>query len=360
VMPHASRIVSALSKWMESSRRELPWRQRRDPYAVWVSEIMLQQTRAEAVAPYFQRWMQRFPDVQSLAAATLDEVLKGWEGLGYYARARNLHRAARLVVAQWGGQLPSESRQLLALPGIGRYTVGAILSLAFGLPQPALDGNSRRVLSRLYDIEDDIDHAPAERLLRQLASDLMASSLPGRAGDLNEALMDLGALVCRPRTPGCRGCPLCEMCLANSRGVQGQRPVRSRRRAPPHFDAVAGVIRDHEEKLLVVRRNVDGLLGGLWGFPGAVVRDGKPLVDSLEEAIANLVGVDVIVGKSLTNFRHAYTHFSITLHAYGCELRAGTPEPINCEQVLWAPSGELAHLPLPVTDRKIVRFLDST
>jgi A/G-specific adenine glycosylase len=360
VIPHPSQIVSALSTWIESSRRELPWRQKRDPYSVWVSEIMLQQTRAGAVTPYFQRWMLRFPDVQSLAAASLDEVLKVWEGLGYYARARNLHRAAQLVVMQWEGQLPSESRQLLALPGIGRYTAGAILSLAFGRAEPALDGNSRRVLSRLYDIEDNIDQAPAERLLWQLASGLMAETLPGRAGDLNEALMELGALVCSPGTPDCGACPLFEMCLANRRGVQRQRPVRSKRRVPPHFDAVAGVIRDHEGRLLVVRRNLDRLLGGLWGFPGGVIRDSKPLADSLEEAIANLVGVDVSVGKRLTSFRHAYTHFSITLHAYRCELLTGAPLPIDCEQVLWAPSGELEQLPLPVTDRRIVRFLDAT
>jgi A/G-specific adenine glycosylase len=359
MMPCPSRVVPALLKWMESSRRELPWREGREPYAVWVSEIMLQQTKADTVTPFFRRWMLRFPDVHSLAAASPDEVLMAWEGLGYYARARNLHRAAQQVVAQWGGLLPPERRKLLTLPGIGPYTAGAILSLAFGLSEPALDGNSRRVLSRLHDISDDIDQPATERQLWQLGTDLIAHSPPGRAGDLNEALMELGALVCRPRTPDCQACPLLEMCLANSRGVQRERPARSRRPAPPHFDAVAGVIFDGEA-LLIVQRNADGLLGGLWGFPGGIVRDGRSLADSLAEAISNLVGIHVTVGAHLTSFRHAYTHFSITLHAYCCELRTGAPQPIACHQVLWARPVEVGRLPFPVTDRKILRFLEVT
>jgi A/G-specific adenine glycosylase len=344
-------------KWIQSARRELPWRREREPYAVWVSEIMLQQTRAETVVPYFERWMARFPDIDSLAAASLDEVLKAWEGLGYYARARNLHRAAKQIVAHWHGRLPQERGGLLDLPGIGPYTAGAILSLAFGQPEPALDGNAKRVLARVYDIRDSIDLGLTEQRLLQLSAELLNSVASGRAGDLNEALMELGALLCHPGTPECEACPLFQMCLARRRGVQGQRPVRARRPAVPHFDAVAGVIHDSEARLLVVRRNVDSLLGGLWGFPGGIVRDSRPLSDALAEAVCHLVGIDVEVGPHLISFRHAYTHFSITQHAYCCELRAGTPRPMNCDQVRWALPDELQQLPLPVTDRKIARVL---
>jgi A/G-specific adenine glycosylase len=344
---------------MEAWRRNLPWRPRRDPYAVWVSEIMLQQTRAETVSPYFEHWMQRFPDVEGLAAAPLEEVLKAWEGLGYYARARNLHRTAQRLVAEYEGRLPTDSRQLMALPGIGRYTAGAILSLAFGRPEPALDGNVRRVLCRLYDIEASVTTASTRELLWQLASKLVAQAPAGRAGDLNEALMDLGALVCRTGTPSCYACPLAEMCIANRRGLQARRPVRPNRPSPPHFPAVAGVIRDSEGRLLIIKRNAGGLLGGLWGFPGGLARDHNPLIDSLEEAVANLVGVEISVGEALLSFPHAYSHFSITLHAYRCELRSGTPRPLDCDQVGWGHPVELDRYPFPVTDRKIVRFLET-
>ena len=358
--PEPSEIVPALLKWMEAWRRNLPWRLRREPYAVWVSEIMLQQTRAETVAPYFEHWMQRFPDIETLAAATLEEVLMAWEGLGYYARARSLHRAAQQVVTECEGHLPPDRRQLMALPGIGRYTAGAILSLAFGLPEPALDGNVRRVLCRLYDIEAVVGRASSQELSWQIASELVAQAPTGHAGDLNEALMELGALVCRPGAPNCTACPVSELCIAKRHGLQTKSPVKPNRRSPPHFPAVAGVIRDSEGRLLVVQRNTGGLLGGLWGFPGGLARDHDQLADSLEDAVANLTGVEIAVGAAILSFRHAYSHFSITLHAYHCELRAGTARPLKCAQVRWAHPVELDRYPFPVTDRKIIRALGTT
>jgi A/G-specific adenine glycosylase len=352
--------ATALLTWMESSRRSLPWRTRRDPYSVWVSEIMLQQTRVETVAPYFERWMERFPDIQTLAASPLQEVLKAWEGLGYYTRARNLHRAAQQAVAQFGGQLPPDKRLLFSLPGVGRYTAGAILSLAFGLPEPALDGNARRVLCRLYNVEEDAGKAPAQGLLWRLATQLVTQAPAGRAGDLNESLIELGALICGPRTPQCGACPLDRICVARRLGVQSERPVVSKRRALPHYPAVAGVIRGADGRLLMVQRHPDGLLGGMWGFPGGIVRQRRALPVSLELAVADLVGIEVAAIEVLLSFRHTYTHFSITLHAFRCELRAGTPRPLKCAQVAWIPPSDLEGYPFPVTDRKIIRFLEST
>jgi A/G-specific adenine glycosylase len=350
-------VAMALLTWMESARRSLPWRERRDPYSVWVSEIMLQQTRAETVAPYFERWMLRFPDIQNLAASPLEEVLKAWEGLGYYTRARNLHLAARQVVEQFGGCLPHESRLLMALPGIGRYTAGAIMSLAYGLPEPALDGNASRVLCQLCNIADDASKASTQGLLWHLAKQLVTQAPIGRAGELNEALMDLGAVVCSPRAPDCGVCPLVGICIARSHGLQTDRPAISRRRTPPHFPAVAGVIQDADGRLLLVQRPPDGLLGGLWGFPGGTVRERNALAVALELAIADLIGIEVAVRELLLSFRHAYSHFSITLHAYRCELRAGTPQPLKCAQVRWASPDDLEYYPFPVTDSKVIRFL---
>jgi A/G-specific adenine glycosylase len=352
-----ARIVSALLEWMVLSRRDLPWRQRRDPYAVWIAEIMLQQTRAATVVPYFERWMLRFPDIESLASASLEQVLKLWEGLGYYARARNLHRAAQRIVAQWDGRVPQDKRDLLALPGIGPYTAGAILSLAFGQPEPALDGNARRVLCRIFSLDGEIGEPATQVAVEQVASSLMSATPPGSAGTLNEALMELGALICHPRRPECEACPLRDMCLAKARGAQERLPVRSTRRNPPHFDAVAGVIGDDRNRFLVIRRASKGLLGGLWGFPGGTVKDDTELTKALTEAIAGLIGVHVAVRQPLTSFRHAYTHFSITLHPYRCEMLAGTPRALNCERVAWASHDEMSRLPFAVTDRKIGRTL---
>jgi len=287
-------------------------------------------------------------------------VLKAWEGLGYYARARNLHCAARQVVTRFSGHLPQESRQLRSLPGIGRYTAGAIQSLAFGLPVPALDGNARRVLCRLCDIEGDADKASTQEVLWRLATELVTQAPAGRAGDFNESLMELGGLVCSPSAPDCRACPLVGICIAHSHGVQIERPVVSKRRSAPHFPAVAGVIRDAEGRLLLVQRHADGLLGGLWGFPGGIARDHNLLAGSLKAAVADLIGIEVAVKEVLLSFRHAYSHFSITLRAYRCELLAGTPRPLNCAQVHWASPADLDRYPFPVTDRKIIRFLEAT
>jgi A/G-specific adenine glycosylase len=352
-------VARELLTWIESARRDLPWRKRRDPYAVWISEVMLQQTRAETVAPYFERWMSQFPDIESLAVASMETVLKAWEGLGYYARARNLHRTAQQVIAQSEGRLPQERRLLTALPGIGRYTAGAILSLAYGLPEPAVDGNVRRVLCRLCNVEDDAGKPSVRRLLWQLAAQIVAQAPDGRAGDLNEALMELGALICIPGNPTCDACPLAKHCEARELGVQGQRPLSVKRPAVPHYPAVAGVIQDPAGRLLLVQRHPSGLLGGMWGFPGATIRQDQALWLALERAAAELVGIEIAVKEALLSFRHVYTHFSITLHAYDCELRAGTARPLGCAQVAWAMPGELESYPLPVTDRKIAQLVRS-
>ena len=333
---------------MASARRDLPWRQRRDPYAIWVSEIMLQQTQVTTVIPYFERWLARFPDIATLAAAPLDAVLKTWEGLGYYARGRNLHRAAQQVVVQHGGQLPRDRAALLALPGIGRYTVGAILSLAYGQPEPVLDGNVRRVLCRLCDVAEDPRLPAVEARLWE-----MAAAPPGRAGDLNEALMELGALVCTPGVPACDACRLAERCLARQRGTQTARPVRAVKAPTPHYDVTAGVVSDAAGRLLIVRRPDSGLLGGLWGFPGSTAQPDEPLSAAVERAVREQVGITVAAGPYLAQVKHAYTHFRITLHAFDCTWTGGTPACVTCAETRWVTPDALADYAFPVTDRKI-------
>jgi len=364
IEPDPESIAAALLPWIGAARRDLPWRRRRDPYAVWVSEVMLQQTQAATVIPYYERWMARFGDVATLAAASLEEVLKVWEGLGYYARARNLYRAARQIVARHGGQLPADRQALLALPGIGPYTAGAILSLAFGKPEPVLDGNVRRVLCRLYDIGDPPRKRVVEKRLWELAAALARAAPGGEAGSLNEGLMELGALVCTPDAPDCLACPLAAtpfragQCLAWARGTQLQRPVQVARRRTPHHRVTAAVIRNHSEQWLIVQRPENGLLGNLWGFPGDTVAEGgDDLVTSLQEAVRRRVGIEIRVSEPIATIRHVYTHFRITLHAFHCEWLSGEPGPFGYADVRWVSREDLRTYPFPRTDRKIEQAL---
>lgn len=325
---------------------------------------MLQQTQAAGAAPYFERWMVRFPSVRSLAEASLDDVLKVWEGLGYYARARNLHAAARIIVTRHDGELPADREMLLRLPGVGRYTAGAILSLAFGQAEPILDANARRVLCRTDNIADDPRASAVEGHLWARADALVKAAPPGRAGDLNEALMELGALICTPARPNCASCPLARECLAFELGVQAARPVKATRKPTPHYDVTAALIQDAGDRFLLVRRPDGGLLGGLWGFPGSQVGGCEaqapgagPLAACLAEALRTALGIRVEVGAALPAIRHAYTHFRITLHPFRCRLVSGEPEAFGYGEVRWVAPAELASYAFPVTDRKIARML---
>jgi A/G-specific adenine glycosylase len=317
---------------------------------------MLQQTRVETVIPYFERWMARFPTVHALASAPLDAVLKAWEGLGYYARARNLHRTAQILVERYGGELPADRTALLALPGIGRYTVGAILSLAWRRPEPILDGNVRRVLCRIYDVDRDPRLPDVEAGLWQKSTDLVTAAPQGAAGDLNEALMELGALICTPLSPQCLLCPINHACLARQRATVGQRPVRAAKPATPHYDVVAGVVTNSQGELLLIQRPQNGLLGGLWGFGGGVVHPGEPLEGALLRTVLEQTGLTIAPVRSLPFVRHAYTHFKITLHPFLAAPVAGTAHPAGCAAVKWLPPTAVAALALPVTDRKVLEL----
>lgn len=345
-----SRLTTRLITWYRQHGRILPWRGHPDPYAVWVSEIMLQQTRVEAVIPYFERWMRRFPTIKDLARASERDVLKLWEGLGYYSRARNLHKAAKIVAKQHSGRLPRDLNALRKLPGIGRYTVGAIASIAFGLDEPALDGNSRRVLSRVFDVREPADSPAGEKILWELA----VQHLPkGRAGDYNQALMDLGATTCLPKKPLCPVCPLKDLCEARKLGVQEQRPVLKHKKGVPHYvQAEAVIVR--RGRVLLAKRPSKGLLGGMWEFPNGRV-NGDP-ARGLAGAIRRAYRLRVRRREALAILRHAYTHFSVTVHAFRCEL-VSAPED---KSLKWVRVAELENYPMGRIDRQIARQLQST
>ena len=355
-------IAYRLAAWHEQYQRALPWRTapagKRDPYAVWISEIMAQQTRIEVVVDYFERWMARFPSIRTLADAEQQDVLKLWEGLGYYARARNLHKAAQVVVEVHDGALPANRKQLLALPGIGPYTVGAILSMAFGQVEPVLDGNVKRVLSRLFDIEKPIDETPTLNDLWALSRQIVEAAPRNQAGVINEALMELGALICTPTSPRCLGCPVGALCQAAANGTQHERPIKAARKKTPHYDVAAGVIWQGEpfhSKVLIAQRPQDGLLGGLWEFPGGKLEaDDADLAACLRREIDEELGIEIEVGERVTIVKHAYTHFRITLHAFHARHLGGEPRTLGVADWRWLDFEEVEKFPFPVTDQKIL------
>ncbi len=349
----AQGIAPALLAWWDEGHADLPWRRRRDPYAVWVAEVMLQQTQIATVIPYYERWMARFPTVQGLAAAQLDDVLKQWEGLGYYSRARNLHEAARVVVHELGGEVPDTVEGLRRLKGIGPYTAGAIASIAFGRRAAILDGNVIRVLSRLADLTQDVTQSKTRRLLWRLAEALLPEARPG---DYNQALMELGQQICTPAAPACHVCPVATFCLARQRGTQLERPVRPPRKNRPHYDVAAGVIW-RGERFLIAQRPAQGLLGGLWEFPGGKREAGETLAEALRREIREELAIDIEVGAPLARIEHGYTHFRITLQAFQARYVAGEPQHIGVADHAWVTLQEVERFAFAVTDRKILAAL---
>ena len=349
-------IAAPLLAWYDQHARRLPWRGSIDPYVVLVSEVMLQQTRVETVIPYFERWMQRFPNLESLAEAPLQEVLAAWEGLGYYSRARNLQRAAQMVMNEFNGKIPSDLTSLRRLPGVGRYTAGAIASIAFGQPAATLDGNIRRVLSRVFNVSEDARSPAGQRQLWSLA----AGQLPiDRPGDYNQALMDLGATICTPQAPDCPVCPLTTTCQARDLGLQTQRPVLMPRPALPHITVTAAIIQ-RDSQVLITQRPPHGLLGGLWEFPGGKLQEGETLPDCLQREIREELDVTVEVGSQAGVYRHAYTHFRLTLHAFFCRLLSGEPRPLQVAALRWVQPAELGTYPMGKVDRQIALSLLKT
>jgi A/G-specific adenine glycosylase len=352
--PPSSRATTrALLTWYARSARRLPWRGRKDPYAVWVSEIMLQQTRVETVIPYYRRWMKRFPRVNDLAEASADEVLQSWEGLGYYRRALNLLRAARELVARGKGTLPGTARELEQLPGIGRYTAAAIAALAFGQDEIAIDGNLQRVLARLIDLRLDPRSPAGERRIRAQAEDLLPR---GKAAAFNQALMDLGSTICLPRDPECPLCPIRSACRAFARGTQDRRPVRRQKAGAPHRLVGAAVLR-HQGKVLIARRPEGGLLGGLWDFPGGKCERGESLADCVRRELKEELGITVRVGGNVGVFHHAYTHYRVTVCAYECDLQRGRPRAREHSAIRWVRPARLGEFPMGKVDRAIARAL---
>ena len=343
-------LSGRLLAWYDAARRDLPWRRTGDPYRIWLAEVMLQQTRVETVVPYYKRFLAAFPTFEALAAASVDDVLRLWAGLGYYRRARHFHAAARLVVERHGGRAPRELGAMLALPGVGRYTAGAVLSIAYNLPTPILDGNVERLLCRLFGIGANPRSGGPRKRLWALAAALVPE---GRAGDFNQAMMELGATLCTPKAPACDACPVAGLCEARRRGRQHELPKIPRRKAIPHYDVGVGLIW-RRAKLLITKRPPEVMLGGLWEFPGGKREDGEALEETVRRELKEELGLDVDVGLLVVTCRHAYSHFRVTLHAFECRCPRGQPRLAEADAYRWVRLEELGDYPFPAGSAKII------
>lgn len=347
---HLVNLRSALLSWFEMCRREMPWRQSKDAYSIWLSEIMLQQTRVDQAMPYYQRFKIAFPRLEDLAKADLHDVLMLWEGLGYYSRGRNMHKAAKKVHFELGGSFPSTYDELLTLPGIGPYTAAAISSIAFGEAKAVVDGNVIRVLSRFLGIQDDVRQASTQKQIQSYADTFLD---PKRPGDFNQALMELGSLVCSPKKPSCDQCPWSVSCVANKSLEQERYPYKAPKAKTPHYDIVVAVLRGKDDKILISRRKEDAMLGGLWEFPGGKSEEGETLEEALHREIREELGIEMEILRPFEPIRHVYSHFKITLHAYLCTPVSGVPKALQSDQIQWVDVAQLDDYPFPKANRRL-------
>jgi len=338
-----SRLRGKLLKWYDQNLRDLPWRKTTDPYRIWVSEVMLQQTQVDTVIPYYERFLKLFPNLKALAKADLNDVLKAWEGLGYYARARNLRKATAVVLDKHQGRVPEDEEDFRALPGIGEYICAAVLSIAFKKPLAVVDGNVKRVLARLLLINTPVNDSKNHKTFSEAADLLLARKNPHL---FNQAMMELGALICRPKNPDCLNCPLQKFCRANQKKQIDTFPKRIKTKKVPTYHIAAGVV-FKKNKILITRRKPEGLLGGLWEFPG-----GKKLQNETPETtcireIKEEVNLDVKVIEKLTTVKHAYTHFKIIMDVFTCDFVKGRIKLNGPDNFCWIRLDQIDNYPLP-------------
>ncbi|HLC04876.1 MAG TPA: A/G-specific adenine glycosylase [Anaerolineales bacterium] len=347
-------LSERLLSWYRHNARDLPWRRTRDPYAIWVAEVMLQQTRVETVLPYYQRWMDRFPGPKALAEADSDELMSAWEGLGYYRRARLLQRAAKRILTDHNGNVPRNLDDLRSLPGVGKYTAAAVGAIAFDENVVALDGNLRRVLARLIDLDLDPRSPEGEARLMACATSLLPT---GQASAFNQALMDLGATICLPRSPACGACPIVNHCQAFASGTQLDRPIRKRRAPLPFVRRVCAIF-ERGGAVLIRLRPEGGLLGGMWEFPGMDLSDGQDLEEGLRHGLKEALGLNVEISRPLGVYRQSYTHYHVAAHAFHCDWDESETSALECAPIRWVDITQLEDSPMGKIDRSIANDLN--
>lgn len=340
--------------WYREHKRPMPWRETKDPYKIWISEIMLQQTRVDQAWPYFERFIGEFPTVFDLAKADQQKVLKAWEGLGYYSRARNLHKAAKSIVTDYDGKLPEDYDEIIKLKGIGPYTAAAITSIAFGKPNAVVDGNVIRVITRYFGIGDDIRSTRTIKQVQAHVNDLISDEHPA---DFNQGLMEIGSTICTPAKPNCLNCPISDGCIASKTARTDSIPFKSPAKKKPHKHIGVGIIQRNDDKVLIALRPENAMLGGLWEFPGGKQEEGESISKTVERELNEELGVEVYAFKEFMKLKHVYSHFSITLHAYLCKLISGEPKPKSSQEIRWVDINELEQFPFPKANKSLTEKL---
>jgi len=354
-MLNKNKFSDSLLKWYRRHHRILPWRETKNPYHIWISEAMLQQTQVKTVLTYFPAFIKKFPTVQSLAKSDLEDVLKSWELMGYYARARNLHRAAQIVMEKYRGELPQVYQEIRSLPGVGEYIAAAVCSIAFGLPYPVIDGNVKRVVARLFEIDVPVNSSQFMQICKEKLTSIFNEK---HAGDFNQSMMELGATRCFPKNPDCPECPVKNYCGAYTHSTQPNYPVKLPKRNIPEVHIALGVILK-KDKLLITRRKEAGLLGGLWELPGGKVQPGESPGEACIREIQEEVNIKVKISGSLTTIKHAYTHFKIQVDVFLCPYHSGIIKLNGPVDYRWIAASEIDRFPFPAANHKIFRSLKS-
>jgi A/G-specific adenine glycosylase len=342
-----------LVKWYLANHRDLPWRRSKNAYRIWVSEVMLQQTQVNTVLSYYRQFLKTFPNIKKLAGADLQAILKAWEGMGYYARARNLHRAAKVVMQDHNGRIPDTWEAFRSLPGVGDYIAAAVLSMAFDQPHAVVDGNVKRVLARLYKIDAPVNQAGSQNRFKEAADKLLDSQQPGT---FNQAVMELGALICKPRNPSCDACPLSPFCRAYKTNRVADFPRRRKSKATPQYHIAVGVVFKND-RVLITRRKAQGLLGGLWEFPGGKIRDGESARAACIREIKEEVNLNVKIDRHLAKVKHAYTHFKIVMDVFCCRYISGRVYLRGPVAFRWIRLNEYKNYPFPRANHKFIPLL---
>jgi len=340
-------FANALLKWYDAHSRPYPWRKTSDPYRIWLSEIMLQQTQVKTVIPFYNHWLTALPNIQSVAKADSEKILKLWEGLGYYARARNFHSACKIVLNQFNGKIPANYQDFQSLPGVGPYVAAAVMSIAYNFPMPAIDSNVYRVISRIKSI-----NLPFNRSRNHILEFLSGHISPERPGDFNQAIMDFGREICTSNNPSCNICPIQHHCYSFVDNSVDKYPLKVKRPKKPLFKVAVGIIWN-QNKILISKRKRDGLLGGLWEFPGGKIKAGEDAKQCIIRELKEELGVLVRPGLFIKQIKHSYSHFTIVLDAYHCTYLSGNPSALGCDDWRWIKLKDIHQLPFPKANHKL-------
>ncbi len=342
-------LSKCIVNWYNFNKRDLPFRLTKNPYKIWLSEVMLQQTKVNTVVPYYEKWIKHFPTLKSVALANFDDLLKLWEGLGYYNRCKNFHKATKIVLKHYDGMIPNTFEQFISLPGVGDYTAGAVLSIAFQKTFPAIDGNVVRVLSRLLGIKN-----LTKRNLRRIKNTVISAIPPKNPGDFNQGLMELGATICLPKNPKCAGCPIISNCKAYERKKENIYPILQKKGKNPHISVVAGIIW-RKKTFYIQKRKMNSMLGGLWEFPGGKVKNGETLQNALKRELIEECGFEPKIIKEIDPIKHSYSHFSITFHCFYCIENKTLLLPRKASA--WITVDEIKLYSFPKANHKLFKLL---